>query len=842
MLQKIHARNTKNPPAVGRISCLAELGLRPIHAEPLQVSMVSRRRWKLTRPMRTMFLLMIFSQVLFLTVAGQGVGADYTDNFNSYTDGQDLDSFAGELNWVKASRGPVEKTTVTISGVAHEVVKAVQPTYDGSWASVKAHAGEPYVRVQADFIKLGTSWHNVQHAGVFLNAQNVPDVSSHGGKNMYRGAIVNSNTGIHMSLTAAPGNKLPGFKSDTWYELLLEAHYKAAYDETTVTFTVTEIGGPVLGRLAHTYDGTIDTPGPNGPALSGGFAGMAINSTDASMLLDNFEMEYASGPAIMAKPVTMTLANELVLVSDGKARITITHEYEPAAFAGAKRLRDYLERMTGVSLPIAHLSQVPEGSPRILLGYQAAQTVGIDIVQSYPGDQRVVVKRVGNDLVIAGNDARLGPHPAYKGTRYAIDMFLAELGTEFYGPDPNWHVVAQHNQLAVGNINIDTSPAFEARSTFFFQHPHGGSHPDFDGPSWGNGGTRFHLDHNYYQMYPASQFFASNPEWYALVNGVRQTSQICLSNAEVQARAIDLARAHFDNDSSQVMFSLTANDGLGFCECVPCSQLGNNISGQNLAFANIVAAGLRQTHPDKDVAFLAYLGTHTPPQGVQADPGVEVWLVDQTCPVHSVDDPSCQAGAAGKAGWKVWLDGWQATGVDLSGIYEYYLPSFGGWVNVPYVPGDAALRDLRFYRDEGIRYMYYQGDQSEVPADAPIRWPLAYVASKGMWNPDLTAEQILRPATQRLFGNASEPMLSFYLECATALEDSPYHGPGWWGMLSAQNVYTAPVVKTIRRLLDKAKQMAAAESPEVIRRVNDVIECWGRTEQIINPAGTPAAP
>jgi hypothetical protein len=39
MPQKIHLLNTKNRPAVGRISILAELGLRPIQAEPVQAEL-----------------------------------------------------------------------------------------------------------------------------------------------------------------------------------------------------------------------------------------------------------------------------------------------------------------------------------------------------------------------------------------------------------------------------------------------------------------------------------------------------------------------------------------------------------------------------------------------------------------------------------------------------------------------------------------------------------------------------------------------------------------------------------------------------------------------------------
>ena len=38
MPQKIHPWNTRNRPTVGRISCLAELGSRPIQAEPVHLS------------------------------------------------------------------------------------------------------------------------------------------------------------------------------------------------------------------------------------------------------------------------------------------------------------------------------------------------------------------------------------------------------------------------------------------------------------------------------------------------------------------------------------------------------------------------------------------------------------------------------------------------------------------------------------------------------------------------------------------------------------------------------------------------------------------------------------
>jgi len=45
MPAKIHPWQRKSRPTVGRISCLTELGARPIHAEPLQAGeQVSRRK------------------------------------------------------------------------------------------------------------------------------------------------------------------------------------------------------------------------------------------------------------------------------------------------------------------------------------------------------------------------------------------------------------------------------------------------------------------------------------------------------------------------------------------------------------------------------------------------------------------------------------------------------------------------------------------------------------------------------------------------------------------------------------------------------------------------------
>ena len=517
-------------------------------------------------------------------------------------------------------------------------------------------------------------------------------------------------------------------------------------------------------------------------------------------------------------------ASQLVLVSDGKARMTIAYS-DPSTQKdqdAAKRLESFLGRMTGVSVGIATVSEAPAGVGRILLGPGAAKTVGVDIAQTYPGGERAVVKRVGKDIVIAGNDAQV-----YQGTRHSLDMFLSELGCECFGPDPNWHVVPKTDEVAIGDINIDVSPDFGFRSLFFFVHPwEKVSHPDFGHGSWGMGGTLVHMPHNYENIVPYS-LLDEHPEYFALVNGERTArgAQICFSNPEVVARAVRAARSHFDNNPAQLMFSLSANDTAGFCECPGCKKLGENPAGQTISFCNAVVRELRKTHPTKSVATIAYFATMDAPTRVKSGPGVIVFVVNQSCRAHSHDNPSCPS----KKTWKENFQAWRATGVEVTGIYEYYMTTWGGYKHIPAFLGDAALRDLRYYKAQGITGMYFEGAAFATVEDSPIQWPLHYVMARGLWDTDLTAEQILRPACEKLFGDAAEPMLAFYMECARALEANPNHS-SMWGIPSASLTYTRDVLVTIRGLLGKAIQMAAGESPEVVGRIFDVVECWNWTE------------
>ena len=305
-------------------------------------------------------------------------------------------------------------------------------------------------------------------------------------------------------------------------------------------------------------------------------------------------------------------------------------------------------------------------------------------------------------------------------------------------------------------------------------------------------------------------------------------AQICFSNPDVLARVVKLAREHFDKDPTQMMFSVNPNDCGGFCECAECSKLGENAAAKTLSFANAVVKELRKTRRDKHVAFDAYWFTHAAPPNTKAAPGVIVLAVNSTCKAHSLDAKTCP----GKNPWMDNFQKWKNSGADV-GIYEWYLPSLGGWKHVPWIPGDASLRDLRYYRANGVKYLFYESYSAEVLQDAPLRWPLAYVVARGMWNPDLTAEQILKPACQKLFGEAAASMLAFYMECAKDLEQCPLHAVNW-GLPNPRSVYTPEAIAKLDVYLAEASQKAENGQPEARQRIQDTVACWKEAKEAIS--------
>lgn len=528
---------------------------------------------------------------------------------------------------------------------------------------------------------------------------------------------------------------------------------------------------------------------------------------------------YGSEPGPDVILPTERVGDSLLLTRDAEARASIVVAADPTGkvLRAARDLQQHLLLMSGAVLPLRTDESDWTGTLLLVGPSRYLAAAGIEAPTGYPRNERVIVKRVGDHIALVGNDEGV-----FTGTEFAVQMLLERLGCGWFGPDELWHVVPNMPTVEVPPLDIDLLPGFSLRSVWIGQ-----------GKRWYLGGVPLRGGHAHSHILPPKDHFATNPQYYALIGGQRTAEgdwQLCTSNADVIRLTIERARAFFDDHPDEVMFSLSNNDCGGFCECEECARTGGNPGAQMLTFANAVASGVRETHPDKWVLFLAYWYTFAaPPEAMTAEPGVSVMIVGQGCHAHPADDALCPT----NVNWTQNLRRWADTGA-LMGIYEWYIPGYKahGWRRLPWVAGETAARDLELWRAHGVEWVTYESQTGYEENPYPLRWPLFYVAAKRMWDPGLSADEILTDACQKLYGPAAQPMRRYYRELEHAMRNTPVHS-GIWNLPPGDALYTPDICRRLSGMLAEAAEAATVAAPQVRERIAAETAVWELAEQTL---------
>ena len=524
------------------------------------------------------------------------------------------------------------------------------------------------------------------------------------------------------------------------------------------------------------------------------------------------------GPEVVLP--TERLGDNLLLTGEGEPRASIIVAAEPSekTLRAARDLQQHIARMSGATLPLRTDDRDWTGTLLLVGPSRALTAAGIEPPGGYPENERVIVRTVGDQIALVGNDEGV-----FTGTEFAVQMLLERLGCGWFGPDELWHVVPSEETVEVPPLDIDHSPPFGIRSVWIGQ-----------GKRWYLGGVPLQSNHNHSRILPPAEHFETNPEYYALIDGERTSEgawQLCTSNPDVIRLTVEKAREFFDSKPDEVMFSLSNNDSGGFCECEECARTGANPGAQMLAFANAVARGVRETHPDKWVLFLAYWYTFAaPPEPMEAEPGVGVMVVGQGCHAHPTGDALCRL----NANWTANLRDWAETGARM-GIYEWYIPGYRahGWRRLPWVAGETAVQDLALWRSHGVEWITYESQTHYEEQPYPLRWPLFYVAAKAMWDDGLSADEILTDACVKLYGPAALPMRRYYRELEHAMRNTPVHS-SIWNLPPGDSLYTPDVCARLRSMLAEAAEAATDADPRVQERIAAETAVWHLAEETLD--------
>ena len=509
----------------------------------------------------------------------------------------------------------------------------------------------------------------------------------------------------------------------------------------------------------------------------------------------------------------------LVLAEHGKAYAVIVVADNPTACAleAAGVLHNVVQQMTGAMLPIIAASDVKDGPATILVGpSRLAAGMGVSMKQDRDGGDRYVLRSQGDRIALVGNDD--GP---LRGSLYAVYDFLERLGCGWFGPDPVWQVIPKVTTLAVGPLEVVETPDFDYRRIWMVK----GAVRD----AWRLGGRSLSCGHCLGRLVPRKQLAAQHPDWFG-------EGQPCLTNPGVIQHIVEQFRRKLDAEKTGIVpLCLGANDSGGFCQCQRCRAVGN-ISARQLYLANAVARELAKTHPHRYLlTFYAYWYSHDAPvPRIKAEPGVCVMMVNEGNHVQPWDKPEppaiSQTTSRNNTREIRAFAGWKATGAIMA-IYEWWIPGCSNkdWRNVPWYSGETAMRNLRFWKREGVKFVNYE-TQYENGNGFPLRWPLYYVAARGMWDTRLTAKQIMHEACEKLYGPAARPMLNYYEVIEQAMADGKFMG-GNWNLPSPEKIYTPDIEARASECL--AKAAGATDNVHILARIQQEQRVWDGAKAVL---------
>lgn len=147
------------------------------------------------------------------------------------------------------------------------------------------------------------------------------------------------------------------------------------------------------------------------------------------------------------------------------------------------------------------------------------------------------------------------------------------------------------------------------------------------------------------------KYFAEHPEYFALRDGVRKDTQLCLTNEnvfEIVRREVFelLGRSHDPKADLQIL-SLTQADNELYCECENCNRINNengSQSGTIITFVNRIAAEVKAAGYDNvAIDTFAYQYSRKAPSKVKPLDNVIVRLCSiECCFAHTLDNADCE--------------------------------------------------------------------------------------------------------------------------------------------------------------------------------------------------------
>ncbi len=355
-----------------------------------------------------------------------------------------------------------------------------------------------------------------------------------------------------------------------------------------------------------------------------------------------------------------------------------------------------------------------------------------------------------------------------RGILYAVYQFLEELvGVRFLTADHTYIPDASALQIPCGSYTY--SPPFSFRWSYYRENSNA---PEFaakrkvntvtDAENLGGKTQQQLINHSFHALVPFGTYGESHPEYYALVDGKRDTNthgggpQLCVTNPEVIEVAAESAIQQLSERSEAANISVSQADTAAYCRCETCEALNEaeeSPMGSQLTFVNTVAERIEKAYPHVKVGTLAYWYTRKPPKTVKPRHNVQIQLCSiECCTLHAIDNPDCEQNQAfcqdtnewGKICDDIWI--WN------------YNTNFRAY-DLPFPNLRSIAANVRYFLSNNAKGVFMQANGNGLTGEfSDLR---NYLISQLIWNPHLDADAHLNEFVNLHYKAAAPPILKY---------------------------------------------------------------------------------
>ena len=356
-----------------------------------------------------------------------------------------------------------------------------------------------------------------------------------------------------------------------------------------------------------------------------------------------------------------------------------------------------------------------------------------------------------------------------RGVLYAVYQFLEELvGIRFLTADHTYVPDASELKIPCGRYTYN--PPFSFRWSYYRENV---DVPEFaakrkvntvtDAENLGGKTPQQLINHSFHVLVPYGTYGEEHPEYYALVDGKRDTNthgggpQLCVTNPEVIEVAAETANQRLNENPNVVNISVSQADTDAYCRCDRCEELNETEDtpmGSQLTFVNAVAERIEKAHPNVKVGTLAYWYTRKPPKNIKPRDNVQIQLCSiECCTLHAIDKPDCEQNQAFCADTNEW-------GKICNDIWIWnYNTNFRSY-DLPFPNLRSIGPNVRYFLRNNAKGVFMQANGNGLTGEfSDLR---NYIISHLIWNPHLDDQDVLNEFVH-LHYKSSAPVILNYI-------------------------------------------------------------------------------